>query len=548
MNPRQTYKSRTGLFYEVTSRPFWGPKMKAIEALKQCDKRNISEEEFIDYLKSQYPQYFQHIHWIRFHNYIDKSFPKHKFDKRMCLAIINTLPNINARNIFFDERVEITQHTGWYPLVMGKRIGFRNTQFKKLNKRDIKSIGQFQSFNTIANSNKDGVSFELIGTNGSYLLDFGFNGSAKVYNACFLTHSHSDHSKGFQNTIKYNKTTPIISSKTGLSFLSRSSKSSNFYQIGYRDSLKLDDGFTIDFIRTYHSQGSVGFRFQDTLGISFYYFGDICLKNGFSDFRNEIIDFIDKTKTERNVVLLDGAMIGRKLYIDEDDTPEKLLEEFANNSEKRNLVFFSNQPENSIYSFLKLFNYTQKYENLRSSKIFVSKSLFPILQLIIEPIILNYDDYKDPVYNTLFGKHKSNPIESQRLYPLSDEILNQVKKDEKVILFSGINDLNKSERLRSRFEKADIILAGTFALREDLPEVLVKSRPRSIIRVASEDWSFHSNEDDIAGLIERINDSSFKVFIFHNYFNRLIHFIRNNKFNNNRIRALGDRYSIINIK
>lgn len=545
-------KSNTGLRYEITDKPFWGPKRYAIAALKEFSGNPISNEEYCEYLKENYPKHFLNIEWIRFHDYNDRSFPKNKFSGRMRLAIFNTSAHVKSRDIFFNERNKITKETGWYPLIMGSRCRFWNYRIKSINQITIKSIGKILNFTPISNSSRDGISFELKGSKGKYLLDFGFNGNvSQQYDCHFLSHTHSDHSGGINNVVSNNRNdAPIISSKTGASFLIhklRNTNTENICHTGFNTKIILDDGFEIEFIRVFHNQGSIGFRFTDPFGTSVYYFGDVCLRNGFSDYRNQLKEFIVNTKTKKNVIIFDGAMIGRKLFIDKEDTPEKILNEFALNSETRNLIFFSNQPENSIYSFLKVYRITQQIKELKSLKLLVSTSLMPTLRHLIEPIIFNFDDYKDPVFRTLFGSHKSNPVESHRLYPLTNDTLNQVAENERIVIFSGINDIRRISKLRNRFLKADVILAGTFALRENLPDELVTTRPRTIIRVASEDWSFHSNESDIADFIEEVDSTDTKIYLFHNYFNRLINFINQNGFESSRIRALGDRYNTIRV-
>jgi hypothetical protein len=54
----KTYKHNSGLIYETTERPFFGPKMRAIEALKQHIGSIVSSDEFITYLQKNYIEYF----------------------------------------------------------------------------------------------------------------------------------------------------------------------------------------------------------------------------------------------------------------------------------------------------------------------------------------------------------------------------------------------------------------------------------------------------------------------------------------------------------
>ena len=548
----ETNRHKSGLFFEQTMRPFFGPKQRAIIELNKFNGIPKTHIEFIDYLQSNFKDDFKSIEWIRFHDFKDKTFDDKKFEQIMRLAIINTSPSIKARQIFFDKREVITISTGWYPLVMGERANFRMTSLKRLNNASIiEPIGNLIGFKPIANSEKDGISFELEGAKCKYLFDFGYLGiNTNTYKAFFLTHSHSDHSNGFRNSIENHALgIPTICSKPNASFLSfkkninSSTKHySKLFHIDYKDNIELLDKTNIKFIQTYHSPGSTGFQITDSNDKSFIYLGDICLKNGFSDFRTPLINYIIKNKSSKNYLLLDGAMIGRKYFIEEEDTPESILFEFAKNVSRRNIIFFSNQPENSIYSYLKVYSITQQIDELKTIKLLVSPSLMQSLKFLIEPIVLHQDEFKDPVYSNIFGKSKSNPVESHRLYPLTSQILKKLDNNERIIIFAGINDFKKNPGLEEKFEKADIILAGTFALRENLPPELIRTKPRIIIRVASENWGFHSNEKDLKEFIEQIYGPDLKIFLFHNFHGRLAKFIDNNNLNKQYIKALGDRY------
>lgn len=539
----------SGLFYEVTNKPFFGPRQRAITELKKFVGTPKTYTEFIDYIENTCKDDFQNIEWIRFHDYKDID---RKYDHKIRIAILYTLPSIKARQNFFDKREGITTSTGWYPLVMGERANFGRNLIRKLTDLShVTTLGNLIGFKPIANSKNDGVSFELEGSQGKYLFDFGYFGAHKSnYKAFFLTHSHSDHSDGFTKSIENNLfDIPTICSKPNASYLTykknvnqNTKHYSNIFHIDYNDQIVLKGKTTIKFIHTFHSPGSIGFQITDNDGKSFLYLGDICLKNGFSDFRSSLIDYISKNKSSKNYLLLDGAMIGRNHFIEEEDTPESILDAFAKNVSRRNIIFFSNQPENSIYSFLKVYSITQHIDELKSIKLLVSPSLMQSLRFIIEPVILCQDEFKDPVYSSIFGKSKSNPIESHRLYPLTNQILMELNENERTIIFAGINDLKKVEGLENKFERADIILAGTFALRENLPKEFSRTKPRTIIRVASENWGFHSNEHDLKEFIEEIYGPDMKVFLFHNFHSRLAKFIENNNFNKQYIKALGDRY------
>lgn len=81
-------------------------------------------------------------------------------------------------------------------------------------------------------------------------------------------------------------------------------------------------------------------------------------------------------------------------------------------------------------------------------------------------------------------------------------------------------------------------LAGTLALRNDIPTEITTAKPRSIVRIASEDWVFHSNEKDLVDFINLLTQNDINVVLFHNYTNNLRRFIKSSNLDSQRVFAL----------
>lgn len=530
-----TNSKQNNLAYEITSEPFRGSKILANASLKKVQNKKVSHGVFIEYLKEHFSEWFPQIEWLRFHS-VDK------------IAIFYILPFPATRKGLFENREQITVDTGWYPLIMGERAEFNqiNPENKDIN-LTLKEIGKLTGFKVHHNNDGEGVSFELLGTDGNYLFDFGYSGSINIKPiAAFLSHFHSDHSGGIEQTLRSSQSIfPVFCSKSTALLIknnlnakiSKEVLSNIIYPESEYDYWPVA-GFKVSFFNIYHSPESIGFCISDSIGTSFFYFGDLCLKNGYADFRTQIVDLFRLHKTKRNNLLLDGAMIGRNNFIENEDTPESVLEEFSANVNRRNIFIIGNQPENLIYSYMTAYKITQENEKLKKVKIIVSPRLLESLKLILEPIVKDMGTFKDPVFKHLFGESKSNPVETHRLYPLSENVLSAIDPSERLIFFISNKELQHTKYLTTRLEKSDVVLTGTFALRENLPDILSKTKPRTILRVSSANWGFHSAENDIKEFIESILDKDLKVYLFHNFKDRLDKFIKKNNFNKESVIAL----------
>ena len=128
-------------------------------------------------------------------------------------------------------------------------------------------------------------------------------------------------------------------------------------------------------------------------------------------------------------------------------------------------------------------------------------------------IFETYDE-ADPVALSLFGRTHSTCFESQRVYPLS--VTTEIPPKEPVIVFAALADLTGSDILSPRLHRSDVILIGTLALRDLLPQELAEARPRQILRVASPDWSFYSTEEDVESFVRTLISDQMEVVLFHN--------------------------------
>ena len=533
------YEFSDSLSYDVTEMHFMGSKRHDRLAKKSRPFDPVEPQRLIEYLANHITEHFKNLDWLRFHS-LDG------------IVILYVLPSPQSRKVFYDNRLEILAATGWYPAIMGDRADFNLIlPQKKELKGNLRGIGSLLGFKVNHNEEGAGVSFELEGTQGTYLFDFGYHGSTNSkISAVFLSHTHEDHSGGLLETIQNRSYSfPIICSKPSALYirdlLKRKSidyEGQNIIYIEGENEIELENNMLISFFKVYHSPESIGFRVCDNLGTSFFYFGDLCLRNGYANFFEYTFEILNSLKGKRNFILLDGAMIGRNNAIEKEDTPETVLEEFSLNVDRRNIFIVGNQPENLIYSYLTVYKITHDLENLKNVKIVISPRLMDSLRLLLEPIVKNQNAFKDPVFKFLFGESKINPIETHRLYPLNEKVLSEIDSKERLIVFASDKEIQKFKFLGQRIEKSDVVLTGTFALRENLPDILSKTKPRSILRVSSENWGFHSSEADLKAFLDKLElGDEMKVYLFHNYKERLDKFVKRSQFNLKLVISLPNR-------
>lgn len=522
--------------YEKVTKPFLGPRTKAFQALSSFSGNPVSEEEFLNHLQINYPHYYQAIEWVRFHKF-DFSDKNSGFVYR--IAIINTIANPVIRDKFFEDRVEITISTGWYPLIQGSRAQiydrpYRDTEKWRANKLIFKpkSFGRLIKLRPLSNSDEDGNSFLIEGSKSNIMLDTGmslYNEYIDNISFIFLSHYHRDHSGSVWNYTTHTDT-PIILSQVTLNRLcmfnhiSFPNKRKLALNSVYPENVKvfqMADGGMLRFYPIYHCPGAYGISVSDN-NTSISYFGDLCLKNGFKDFSKEAANFVPQN-VSNNWLLLDAAMVGRKEQVTEEQkTPEQIIKELVSSASKRNVIFISNQPENLIYAYLRTFKLTNGAK--RPVRIFVSNELYQTIQVLWKPVILHEIEFSDPIVKNTIGKSMINFAETHRLYPLIEKTLSEMPSDEPCIIFSAPEEIYTVPSLGERVKNSNIIISGTMALRDEIPSVLDKNQP--ILRVASPDWSFHSDEESLAEFIRELTVTGVKVVLFHNYSKRISKFIK----------------------
>lgn len=537
MNQHYVHNNARHFRYEKTTRPFHGSLRRATIVLTGLTTPPVSEEQFLDLIRDEYPRYYAQIEWVKFHQFAGYGKQRDVFYR---LAVVNLQPDPVVRETFFQDREEITRRTGWYPLIQGSRAKFYDTPYRDVERAareraeaSLPPLGTLRRLMPIAASDDEGNSFLVTGDQGTILLDCGMRGHTvpEDVSTIFLSHFHRDHAGGVWLQID-EKDVPMILSQASLNYLCsihhipeatrRRLAARSFYPSEAR-ALERSDGVAMDIFPVFHCPGAYGIRLEDKEGTALTYFGDLCLKNGFRDFTDEAFRIITKSGKSRWVVL-DATLAGRReRAIDDERSLKSVVARMTQQQQGKSLIFVSDRPETLLYSYLQAFALTTTAP--RSIKLFIAPELYRVLRVLWKPIIFNDLEESDPVVRATVGKSLINFAETQRLYPLFENILARVPLTDPCIIFASPGDITRISALRRRVQSSDMVLSGTLAVREGIPAELLNAQPASLLRIASSDWSFHSDEVSLADFIRKLTAQQVRVVLFHNYPDRLERFI-----------------------
>lgn len=533
--------NKSKIKYEIISKPFFGSLKNAELSLKKLSRKAIDYDDFLFVLEKSYSKFIDKIELVRFYDFEWTFNNKYEYGFNFKIAIIHTVPDAKFRDKLFAERDTITMNTGWYPYVMGSRANINTTlhrYYRSLNHipaNNIEPLRLGKPISLIDVSNDKSVNAILLRcTYGSILFDTGF-GVDLLDNydlkAICISHFHKDHCGGLYELLKKHDV-PVLMAETTLEYILALSDVSN------SDKLKLIKNVVVleriaygkifrkyfDFFPVFHCPGAVGFVYKGYNGYSIYYLGDVCLKNGFMQFQNVIDQMIKEDKNNKKYLIMDAALLGKKNFtVDSNDIPIVLFQDTIDLVRKRNIVFISNSIETLMYSYI-LFFIKSNIKNQNSIKLAINNDLYNIIKTLWGSVILQHRGaLTDAFVKSVLQGGRCNFVESQRVYPLS--ALDTIDCNEKMVSFVTVKEIEDYQILIDRIKGSDVILVGHWTIKASIPENIAKLQPRSVLRVSSPEWSFHSSEEDIARAIYKWGDCGVSTILFHNYSKILRKFI-----------------------
>jgi hypothetical protein len=107
--------------YELADNRWFGNRTRGKKALanRPANGPELSPEDFICYLIREIPEARSGIEWIKFYEHLDG---RDAGEWRLRFAVCYTVPRFEFRRSLFDAGQRVTDETGWYPLVLGRRF------------------------------------------------------------------------------------------------------------------------------------------------------------------------------------------------------------------------------------------------------------------------------------------------------------------------------------------------------------------------------------------------------------------------------------------
>lgn len=517
--------------FEVREKPLFASLRRAKSALIKKQLPPCDTEAFFDYLEKQYGLDAKSIEYVTFYNFCD-----HKDDFQYSIAYIYTVPTIKVRDKLFEDREEITIATGWYPMVSGMRAGFTNIKnsrthdFYRLlkHKPPYVHLGKPISVRNVA-EDISSTAILLKCEKGNILLDTGFGVDASIIeqvNYIFISHFHRDHTGGLYKFLRIREVPVIISDITLEYLLNLPDVEQTEKEILVRNSVLIERmknntpiNRTIEFFDSFHCPGAFGikYKFYDECVI---YPGDMCLSNGFYDYSNDFTSICESHSKGKTSVITDCALVPRGNFAITDESFDVIAGKVE--GAQHNLVFASRSCEMLFHVYIRLFKLAvQKHKGWL---FVVNDELFDLLQSTLRTWLLpKYAG--DPFIKHVIGNSGINYAETQRLYNVSNIAQFSGYSGERVIYLLTLDDLDKASHAIDT-SVMDLFLTGPLAVAKNIDDVINHYQFKSVHKLSSPDWSFHSDKDSVRDFLCKASCPPLKYILFHAYPKDIKKFLR----------------------
>lgn len=278
-----------------------------------------SPADVVNLLKSKYLQHFSHIESLVFYPQATRS----EIDPKAWLPFVvcYTKPRFLVRQKLFEAAAELAQETGWYLLVTGRYLHRQGqlvpNAFEKSRALCTpiiqKTWGDLKTVRSLSTGD-GGTCLQIEMQNLTIQLDCGFYDTGHNSDFVFVSHAHSDHTGGLDETLK--RSQRVLMNEATFQLLNGRSRWSGSESLGVvRPGFVLEsqDGGKIEWFAGYHSNDAVMLRLTDRSGHQLLYTGDLCLKNGFyQESPAQLLSLFD-SNAPQSLLLADGCFWGRSL-------------------------------------------------------------------------------------------------------------------------------------------------------------------------------------------------------------------------------------------
>ena len=504
--------------YEVSSRPWFGPRKRARQFLAARNEL-LSPAATVEQIATLLGPDAKGVQFLRFIDYVNRDENFH-----YTIVLTFTLSDHWLRENIFAMAADIVTASGWYPLVAGSRMASvkRLVGLARLVRRadclDL-DVGTKLLRVEPAVPPEEGCAIRVITDKASVLLDTGFPGlSPKASDTlALLTHHHEDHAGSALTPIFSN--IPIVTSLGSAAMVALSRgldrMPPNFYSWGPGRSLQIGAGISLSIFPVPHTPGSHGFALTDS-ATSIIYTGDVCVRTERHDFTRELMALAQGQSERRVFLLLDATMANRDAGASLSSAATNLI---LSAGDAPDVVLLARTPDHLLYAYLDLFSQLRR-GGRESTEFLCDGSMRDLFQLIHAGFIERTFDNLDPFLGAQYEKAMHAWAETRWLYWI-DQIPGQWPTHRRRIWFVTNRSSSEAVQLRPGAVFATI---GRFG-EADTPASIADQCAR--LDTDTTPWTLHSNSETLVTTVSSLSEYA-DVVLFHNFVGRLRKFVRKN--------------------
>ncbi|SCF16581.1 Beta-lactamase superfamily domain-containing protein [Micromonospora viridifaciens] len=492
--------------FEVTSKPWFGPKARAKEILAAHRVGVVRPgPAALNSMEAVFGDLFGAVQHVRFVDF------RMNGQFRYTIAVCWTDSNDRVRDALYRQAPECVAACGWYPLPQGERLHSPEAARVLPPSSDLPLVSDaiMASIAAAANGSDTGTAIRLTMTDGSsLLLDSGFGRedlSADTDRIVLISHHHRDHIGGLEEG-RLAGLPVAMPAAAGVDLLAqrRLKAIAGANPITWLEPgtvYRLGEQLTVTPVVVPHMPGSVGYVLDDGAR-SLTYTGDIVLKSSRHDAMPDLLAAIPHGR--ESTVLLDGTMAGREEGASQ-ATPATWV---AEESTRRDVVVLAHH-DHLLYAYLDVFHTVTSGTARNRVNFAVTERVKPLFQVLHDAFIRRRLDSLDPLLSGQYGKSMSAWGESRWLYWLKT---GDPRPEGHTVWF-----LTPEEYGHAAVRPGSAILTvGRVDLLDGLKDEGVDTTP----------WTGHSDQAALADGIRTLESEGHRVVLFHNFTKRIAKFCR----------------------
>jgi hypothetical protein len=518
-----------GIPFELPGGPWFGPRKRGRQLLEapSTRERDLTREEFITYLKTELPHVAASIELIKFYSYREED-SGDPWNVRF--AICHMLPRFEPRKKLFEDGPRITSATGWYPLVMGRRLRDRRhlpmpkirrvtTLWDTVNPIRLGEIVEVRSLHENPDGNSIVVQFE----HASLLLDFGFNcrlGGQPKPSLAILSHNHADHVGGIRDVLKAG--VPVLLNESVYWQLLDQNKLSAderrlCFPVTFPSRFFTKDRAEIKLISGAHSPGAMMVLLTMPSGDQLLYPGDYCLRNAYYQLKsNDLLRHFSPTAGKR-FLLVDGTFLGYNIK----DESHTSLDELASRLSAlyqacTSTVFFAQSADYLYTLYIWLFGKFYSGGGGHDRSLVIDTKLQYLLDSTFADIFFRLRgrrQKRDPFINAVLGKGETAYVESARLYPLDNGRIPRSM----IPPYDVLCNMEQVQRFLPSLPPETAFFAVGRRDKRMLTLCADLLGGRDLAYLDGSDFTFHSRPEDVAAIVRTAASNGVMPIVFHNY-------------------------------